>query len=206
VTDIDGLTHCGTKGALRFKLSSALMNIARRPERFQQSFICVDIDNFVRFADMNGHTAGDPILKTIAQRLSCSYPQSTIYRYGGDEFVVAGAGQWNAEISAGLEVKLKHTIVDVDLSVEDGRHHRATGWLMLHIEAGIIQSSVRGEHLKCRDRKKHRPFLDGSLFVSADRVEAIESEIPTVLSNRYGLSKRFRCWLADVLRPTMNCS
>ena len=51
------------------------------------AFVMVDLDNFKQINDMNGHTAGDVVLTTLADRLREKLPQNAlIARLGGDEF------------------------------------------------------------------------------------------------------------------------
>jgi hypothetical protein len=52
----------------------------------------------------------------------------------------------------GLDVSLKHSIVDVDTNVDPDRHHRATSWVELHIHSGIVQSTTEGTRITCQDR------------------------------------------------------
>ena len=49
----------------------------------------IDIDDFKTFNDRLGHTAGDAIIRSIAQEIMATVRASdTVFRFGGDEFVV----------------------------------------------------------------------------------------------------------------------
>jgi len=51
--------------------------------------IFIDLDNFKRVNDLYGHSVGDSTLKIIAQRIKkCVREEDSVFRYGGDEFVV----------------------------------------------------------------------------------------------------------------------
>jgi diguanylate cyclase (GGDEF)-like protein len=57
------------------------------------SLILVDIDGFKAINDRHGHSAGDDVLRLVASKLSETMRSSdSIYRYGGDEFVVLSEG------------------------------------------------------------------------------------------------------------------
>lgn len=54
----------------------------------------LDIDHFKQINDMMGHSAGDAVLKTIANVLKNTHQQhDIIVRFGGDEFIVLIKGQ-----------------------------------------------------------------------------------------------------------------
>lgn len=46
-----------------------------------------DIDNFKFVNDREGHSMGDKVLKAIANKISESFPQGVVARFGGDEFL-----------------------------------------------------------------------------------------------------------------------
>lgn len=85
-----------------------------------------DIDKFKRVNDTYGHAAGDTVLMTVAGRfLSHLRPYDTIYRYGGEEFLVclpnANLGTANSVLER-LRVGLEEEPVGLD----DGRKINVT--------------------------------------------------------------------------------
>lgn len=64
----------------------------------------LDLDRFKQINDRHGHALGDQVLVALGERLRVGCPSSTVYRFGGDEFVVVcqGADQPAAVRAAGL--------------------------------------------------------------------------------------------------------
>jgi diguanylate cyclase (GGDEF)-like protein len=54
------------------------------------SLIVVDVDHFKRYNDSHGHSAGDIVLRQVAQTIKTSLKRSGdfVARYGGEEFVI----------------------------------------------------------------------------------------------------------------------
>jgi diguanylate cyclase (GGDEF)-like protein len=56
------------------------------------SLLIVDIDHFKSFNDRFGHAAGDVVLLRIARIVMATVGADTVFRYGGEEFVVIAPG------------------------------------------------------------------------------------------------------------------
>ncbi len=83
----DGLTGLGDRGRLEEQGPLRIANTlaANKP----LSLVLVDIDDFKQTNDRYGHSTGDRVLKLVSDRLTETMRSSdSIYRYGGDEFVV----------------------------------------------------------------------------------------------------------------------
>jgi two-component system cell cycle response regulator len=83
----DPLTHVGN----RIALGEQLPELTARAERYGHiySVALYDVDHFKLFNDTQGHLGGDHVLSAVAAALvSESRIGDTVYRYGGEEFVV----------------------------------------------------------------------------------------------------------------------
>jgi diguanylate cyclase (GGDEF)-like protein/PAS domain S-box-containing protein len=83
----DSLTDLPNRSLLNERLVHALA-LAQRHQH-QTAVLYVDVDNFKEINDTLGHTIGDRLLQSIADRLrSCVRGSDTVSRRGGDEFVL----------------------------------------------------------------------------------------------------------------------
>lgn len=83
----DALTRLPNRTLLNARLEAALARSRASQRRVAVMFI--DLDNFKTVNDSMGHSAGDELLRTVAERLvSALRPADTASRLGGDEFVV----------------------------------------------------------------------------------------------------------------------
>lgn len=75
----------------RLGLGADLDHVQAVSERHERSY-CVamlDIDNFKAYNDIYGHVSGDQALRTVADTLTASLRRTdSVYRYGGEEFLV----------------------------------------------------------------------------------------------------------------------
>lgn len=87
----DALTGLGNRTVLEQHLRQAL-TLARANQATQNArsyVLLLDLDNFKPINDTYGHTGGDFVLQTVAQRLrEVSNSSDIITRLGGDEFVI----------------------------------------------------------------------------------------------------------------------
>ena len=82
----DALTDLPNRNVITLKMDAAL---ARNWQGERIALLFLDLDNFKTINDTLGHSAGDEMLMTVAERLRRAVPDSdTIARLGGDEFAV----------------------------------------------------------------------------------------------------------------------
>jgi diguanylate cyclase (GGDEF)-like protein/PAS domain S-box-containing protein len=83
----DGLTDLPNRALLQDRLIQAIALADRRKRKL--ALIFLDMDRFKSTNDSLGHSVGDRLLKSVAQRLlACVRSSDTVSRQGGDEFVI----------------------------------------------------------------------------------------------------------------------
>lgn len=110
----DELTGLSNRSALKLSQLSTAANRTHKPFVL---LIC-DIDEFKLINDLYGHSAGDAVLRQFAAKLqSIVGNDEIVFRYGGDEFVIAFS---NINSFAGLELaeKIRRTIQSDDFLVD----------------------------------------------------------------------------------------
>ena len=87
----DRLTGLPNRRSFYKKLDTLLAGPPNRPESLAVMFL--DLDNFKLINDGFGHSAGDNVLRTMAQRLSdCLRRVDRLYHMNGDKFIIVLTG------------------------------------------------------------------------------------------------------------------
>ncbi len=128
----DPLTHVGN----RIALGEQLPQLTARAQRYGHTY-CValyDVDHFKLFNDTQGHLAGDHVLSAVATALASEgRTEDTVYRYGGEEFLVVLPEQGLEDARAATE-RVREGIVAL------GIPHPACGFrAVVTVSAGVAQ-------------------------------------------------------------------
>ena len=87
IATMDGLTGVYNHRHFHEMLDWNIAHLNRSPQAF--SLFIIDIDNFKKYNDTNGHVEGDKVLHNFAQLLvSSTRDNDMVFRYGGEEFAV----------------------------------------------------------------------------------------------------------------------
>jgi len=100
----------------------------KRADRFQYEFslVFIDLDEFKPINDRYGHLAGNKILKKVGFILTNLLREvDSIFRYGGDEFVVMLLG---ADCSSAVQVaeRIREAVAECDFDLDHGESVQLT--------------------------------------------------------------------------------
>jgi diguanylate cyclase (GGDEF)-like protein/PAS domain S-box-containing protein len=113
----DALTGLPNRILLMDRLTQALLQAQRNSSRVTVLFI--DLDNFKLVNDSLGHSAGDMLLKTVAERMvQCVRATDTVVRLGGDEFVILLIDQTDHPVVVSIVVDKIRAAVAEPISIE----------------------------------------------------------------------------------------
>ena len=112
----DGLTKLYNHRYFQDQLTREIKRAERTREEL--SLILVDIDDFKRLNDEHGHSAGDVVLRSIADVMKENVRDiDLLARYGGEEFALL-ATQTSLQGAAGLAEKIRVAVGEATIPIE----------------------------------------------------------------------------------------
>ena len=120
---VDHLTRLSNRSFFQETIESYLQNIDERQQ--QLGIVMIDLNRFKRINESIGHSAGDKVLRTVAQRLENGAAQAMkasdgkltikVARLGGDEFavVVLRVGQDDALLPVDVSTAVDHLLAEL---------------------------------------------------------------------------------------------
>jgi diguanylate cyclase (GGDEF)-like protein len=133
----DALTGAYNRMVMDADLADAWKRVASGGK--PSSVIMIDIDHFKAYNDLLGHTAGDEVLRMVAQRIQAEVrPEDRVYRYGGEEFLVLLHDTSMGE-GANVAARICHGIEALSLP-----HEQNEPWNVLTVSAGVSSMEPAG--------------------------------------------------------------
>ncbi|MFT6733081.1 MAG: diguanylate cyclase (GGDEF)-like protein [Polaribacter sp.] len=122
IAQIDQLTGLPNRVIAIDRFNQSISHAHRDHSEVAMMFL--DLDNFKTVNDSLGHTVGDGLLKTIAERLTSSIREGdTVCRIGGDEFLVVLEDIKDKTMIAKIADKILHNVA---LPIIESEHQLTT--------------------------------------------------------------------------------
>jgi diguanylate cyclase (GGDEF)-like protein len=151
---LDDLTGAYRREMGRRALSHEIDRAVRADGRFVIAF--VDVDGMKRFNDVEGHAAGDNVLKTLVWTMKSNLRSfDPVVRYGGDEFVCGIGGVDREEVERRFEA--------ISRAVEEGVGAGiSVGLAELEPDDTLDRLTARADAALLSERKKRSAGRDGT--------------------------------------------
>ena len=159
----------------------------RKKQKF--ALIFIDLDNFKKINDTQGHVYGDALLIEAGKRIThCIREVDTVGRLGGDEFIILMEDVSTPEIVSNFAQKILATFSDYFLLEDNEYHISASMGITLYPEDGDTPEAL----IKNADTAMYRSkakggnsfsFYDPQLQTLLDRKIELETEILKAIEN-----------------------
>jgi diguanylate cyclase (GGDEF)-like protein/PAS domain S-box-containing protein len=180
----DALTGLPNRAHYYERLEQALKR-AKRGEHF--AVFCLDMDNFKNVNDTYGHSTGDELLKTVADRLrDCVRETDTVARLGGDEFAIIQTAVDQPIGASTLADRIRETVkAPMDLDDFSVRTNVSIGIslasaiattpseLVKQADMALYRAKAAGRNCVC--------FFEPEMAATLKAREEIESDLRSVL-------------------------
>ena len=143
LSNADALTGAFNRRFLEHYLRHELARAARH--KTSLAVAMVDVDHFKQLNDNFGHTAGDRVLRHIAQALETSVRRTDLVaRYGGEEFVVV-LPESNAEQAMMRMERIRETVANSALPLDKAKARSSSANMKITISVGVASWPQDGQ-------------------------------------------------------------
>ncbi len=181
----DFLTDLPNRVLLTERLTQA-MGLAKRRHK-QVALLFLDLDHFKHINDSLGHTIGDQLLQSVADRLTgCVRASDTVCRQGGDEFVILLAEIAQPQDTTQVAEKLLAEFVSPHLVSGQELHVTLSIGISVYPDDGddvdtILQNADTAMyHAKAGGRNNYQ-FFTAAMNARAVRRQSVESGLRRAL-------------------------
>jgi len=152
----DVLTDLPNRRAFEEAFDQQWQRAAQSGEPF--ALLLIDVDHFKSINDTHGHTAGDQVLKQVAETFSSRQSLYPAYRTGGEEFMVLVAHadiseaaivaeQLRSDVEAASFQSEGRTIkVTVSIGATDSARRGSKGEMVAAADAALYEAKVKGRN------------------------------------------------------------
>lgn len=175
----------------RLSFYNDMEKLVTKVDRVKGNFVLLyfDLDNFKKVNDTQGHPIGDRVLRIIADRIKIALRKSdTIYRIGGDEFVVIIENISNPKIAATVAKKIVNACSQ-QIDIEDKRSiniSASVGVCFYPTDADSLEDAIgKADTAMLEAKKKGQSFqfYTGEVHDTVIEKMKIENSIRHDLSN-----------------------
>jgi diguanylate cyclase (GGDEF)-like protein/PAS domain S-box-containing protein len=174
----DPLTGLPNRTLFHDRLDQALAAAHRGRDHVAVLFI--DVDDFKRINDDRGHSAGDALLRDVAQALTSELRAGdTAARLGGDEFAVLCTGDADrdaaTDIARRIHARFEHAETTVSVGVTAGTPDTSADMLLREADAAMYRAKAAGRNGIAVFDESMRSTATRLLRLEADLYGALDS-------------------------------
>jgi len=172
----DFLTGLPNRALLSDRIAQAIGRAKRHGTHL--AVLYLDLDNFKHINDSLGHTTGDNLLQSVAQRLTdCVRGSDTVSRQGGDEFVVLVADEHDAENAALTAEKILASLALVHSIDQQELYVTTSIGISVYPADGLDAETLIKNADTAMYQAKEKGRNDYQFFTSDMNVRAVERQV-----------------------------
>jgi diguanylate cyclase (GGDEF)-like protein/PAS domain S-box-containing protein len=184
----DSLTGLPNRLLLNDRLNHAIAAASRSAS--MMAILFLDLDGFKHINDSLGHSAGDRLLKSVAERLQhCIRTPDTVSRQGGDEFVVLLTDVRHAEDAAATAGRMLKSVMEPHEVDSSELHVTASIGISIYPDDGVnaetLLKNADAAMYQAKESGRHSyRFFKPEMNIRAVERQSIEQDLRRALERK----------------------